>query len=141
MVADFLPIATANSFNMVDHHQQLQKDYNVCNCHRVALLVRDLSPPSVANTACFESLCSLTFVSVSILSLALFLLNTSSHSARCRLVSVSIFLALFCLTPRVALLVNCPCTGEKFPTGKYIPASITRTSATYPRPALNRLSH
>ena len=72
MVTDFLPMATANSFNMVAHHKQLQKDYNIYNCHRVALLVRDLSPPSVANTACFESLCSLTFVSVSILTLALF---------------------------------------------------------------------
>ena len=33
------------------------------------------------------------------------LLNTSSCSARCRLVSVSIFADLFCTTPRVALLV------------------------------------
>ena len=44
-------------------------------------------------------------VSVSIF-LALGLLNTSSRSARCLLDStVSIFLALFCSTPRVALLV------------------------------------
>ena len=33
------------------------------------------------------------------------LLNTSSRSARCRLVSVSIFVVLVCSTPRVALLV------------------------------------
>ena len=33
------------------------------------------------------------------------LLNTSSHSARCRLVSVAIFAALVCSTPRVDLLV------------------------------------
>ena len=35
----------------------------------------------------------------------LVLLNTSSRAARCRLASVSIFLALFYLTPRLALLV------------------------------------
>ena len=101
---DSLPMVTANSFNMVDHHQQLQKEYNIYSCHGVALLVLDLFPPSVANTAYFESLCSLfTFVSVSILNLALFcstlpvallvvdlsppqscfvLLNASSRSAR-----------------------------------------------------------
>ena len=33
------------------------------------------------------------------------LLNTSNRSARCRLVSVSIFVVLVCSTPRVALLV------------------------------------
>ena len=33
------------------------------------------------------------------------LLKTLSHSARCRLVSVSIFVALVCSTPRVPLLV------------------------------------
>ena len=33
------------------------------------------------------------------------LLNTCSRSARCRLVSVSIFHALCCITPRVTLLI------------------------------------
>ena len=51
---------------MVDHHQQLQKEYNIYSCHRVALLVRDLFPPSFANTASFDVL-----------------KKTSSRSARC----------------------------------------------------------
>ena len=54
---------------MVDHHQKQQKEYNIYSCHRVALLVRDLPPPSVVNTACSFSP------------------NTSSRSARCWLVS------------------------------------------------------
>ena len=37
------------------------------------------------------------------------LLNTSSHSVRCRFVHVSIFLAIFCSIILVALLVVSPC--------------------------------
>ena len=76
-----------------------------------ALFVRDLFPPSVANTAYFESLCSLfTFVSVSILNLA-----------------------LFCSTLPVALIVvdlsppqSCFVLLKKVPDRKKIPATLTR---------------
>ena len=45
---------------MVDHHQQLQKEYNIYSSHRVAMLVCDLPLPSVANTACFVLLNTLS---------------------------------------------------------------------------------
>ena len=72
---------------MVDHHQQLQKEHNIYSCHRVALLVVDICL-CLNLKSCFV------------------LLNTSSRSARCWLVStVSIILALCCSTPRVTLLI------------------------------------
>ena len=65
-------------FSMVDHHQQLQKEYNI----------------SIVVT---ESLCSFLtslFLPSSILQLALFCSTFPvARSARCRLVSISIFLA------------------------------------------------
>ena len=78
-----------------------------CSTLPVALLVVDL-PPSHSLLLWFaqdlESLCSLQ--SCLRLNLSSFVLpNTSSRSARCRLVSVSIFAALVCSTPPVDLLV------------------------------------
>ena len=74
---------------------------------RVALLVVVLSP-SQSFILCvaqhIELLCS--FLTCLRLNLSSFVLpNTSSRSARCRLVSVSIFAALVCSSPRVDLLV------------------------------------
>ena len=58
-----------------------------------------------------ESLCLL----LTCLDLSCFvLLTTSSHSVRGRFVSVSVFLGLFCLTPRVALLVDVVSTVSSF---------------------------
>ena len=76
----------------------------------VALFVVDLMSPSQSSMLCAwsyyyrELLC--LFLSCLHLNLSSFvLLNTSSRSARCRLVSIiSTFLAL-CWTPRLALLV------------------------------------
>ena len=79
-----------------------------CSTLPVALLVVDL-PPShslllwfgLLRTSSRSAHCR--FVSVSIF--VALLLNTSSYSAHSWLVSISIFLPLFCSTPRVALLV------------------------------------
>ena len=58
---------------------------------------------------CFGLVClglRVTLLILDLFRLSSFVLpNTSSRSARCRLVSVSIFAALVCSTPRVDLLV------------------------------------
>ena len=68
-----------------------------CSTLPVALLVVDLSP---SHSCCFDLLRTSTRSARSFV-----LFNTSSRSARCRFVSVLIFVALVCSTPRVALLV------------------------------------
>ena len=74
---------------------------------RVTLLIVVLYP-SQSFMLCvaqhLELLCS--FLTCLHLNLSSFvMLNTSSRSARCRLVSISIFAALVCSTPQVDLLV------------------------------------
>ena len=106
---DSLPMVTANLFNMVDHHQQLQKEYNIYSCHGVAQLVLDLIVSAFCRQYCLLWVTLLVVHICLCLNLkpCLVLLNTSSRSNRCRLVSASIFLVLFCSTPRVTLLVDC----------------------------------
>ena len=101
---------------------------------------------SLTNTACFESLCSLTFVFVSILNLVLF-----CSTLPVTLLVVALFLSqsfLLCFAQHLELLcsltVSVPAKSPRpaniYPPQLPAPVPLTCTRATYLRPALNRLS-
>ena len=49
---------------MLDHHQQLQIEHNICSCDRVPLLVLDFSRPPLGNTASNKAATDIKYVLV-----------------------------------------------------------------------------